>query len=114
MNKKGRKQKECDVIILYSDEFDKLQQLQEDNNALKKEEEEFKTNLDDLNYKIKQQQAHIKQLQEHNKKLATDNIHQLDKKQLEHQEEIHQLKEQLKQQHYQTIMQKQEEYNTQK
>ena len=42
------------------------------------------------------------------------NIHQLDQKQLEHQEEIHQLKEQLKQQHYQTIMQKQEEYNTQK
>lgn len=120
-NKKGRKQKECDVIILYSDEFDKLQQLQEDNNALKKEEEEFKTNLDDLNYKIKQQQAHIKQLQEHNKKLATDNIHQLDKKQLEHQEEIHQLKEehhqekeQLKQQHYQELMQKEREYNTQK
>ena len=113
-NKKGRKQKECDVVILYSDEFDKFQQLQADNNALKQTVQQNKTDLEDLNYKIKQQQAQIKQLHEHNKKLATDNIHQLDQKQLKHQEEMYNLKEQLNKQHYQELMQKETEYNTQK
>lgn len=113
-NKKGRKQKECDVVILYSDEFDKFQQLQADNNALKQTVQQNKTDLEDLNYKIKQQQAQIKQLHEHIKKLATDNIHQLDQKQLKHQEEMYNLKEQLNKQHYQELMQKETEYNTQK